>query len=74
MDSLEINKAFAAILTAGIAFVGSGLLAEALVHPHRLEHSVLKIEGVGQEAAPEPPRGPVGSDRQPAGHGRCQRR
>ena len=33
-------------------------MAETLVHPHRLEHSVLKIEGVGAEAAPEPPAGP----------------
>ena len=33
MDSLELNKAAAAVLLAGIAFVGSGLIGHALVHP-----------------------------------------
>jgi cytochrome c len=33
MDSLELNKAAAAVLLAGIAFVGAGLLGRALVDP-----------------------------------------
>jgi cytochrome c len=52
MDSLEWNKVFAAILTAGIAYSGLGLVADNLSHPNRLDHSVLKIEGVA--AAPTP--------------------
>ena len=53
MDSLEWNKVFAAILTAGIAYSGFGIVADNLSHPKRLEHSVLKIEGV--PAAAESP-------------------
>jgi cytochrome c len=59
MDSLEWNKVFAAILTAGIAYSGLGVLADNLSHTKRLEHSALKIEGVAAapaatEAAPPP--------------------
>jgi cytochrome c len=46
--SLEVNKAFAAILTAGIAFMGAGVIGEQIVHPKRLEHSAIQIG----EAAP----------------------
>ncbi|MBN8890056.1 MAG: hypothetical protein ABS99_04685 [Acetobacteraceae bacterium SCN 69-10] len=49
MDSMEINKAVASVLVAGIAFMLSGVIADTLVSPHHLEKSVLKIEG---EAAP----------------------
>ena len=59
MDSMEINKAFAAVLTAGIAFMVFGLVAETAVHPHPLKESVLKIEGVGAEAAAPGPKAPV---------------
>ena len=61
MDSLEINKVFAAVLTAGIAFMGAGILSDALVHPRRPEHTVIKVEGVEAAAAPAPeaPKGPV---------------
>ncbi|MCK8786803.1 cytochrome c family protein [Roseomonas sp. NAR14] len=66
MGSLELNKAFGAILTAGIAFMMAGLVGGVLVHPHRLEHSAIHIEGVGAApaaapAAPEalPPLGPL---------------
>ena len=57
MDSLEVNKAFAAVLTAGIVFMVSGLVAENLVHPHRLAKSVIKIEGV-EAAGATAPSGP----------------
>ena len=60
MDSLELNKVCAAVLLAGIAFVGSGLIGGALVHPHRLDHPVINIalpsEGPsGPAPAAEPP-------------------
>ena len=60
MESLELNKVFSAILVAGIAYSGFGLIADTLSHPKRLDHSVLKIEGVAAapaattEAAPPP--------------------
>jgi cytochrome c len=60
MDSLEWNKVFGAVLTAGVAFSALGLVSDNLSHPKRLEHSVLKIEGVAAapaapaEAAPAP--------------------
>ena len=46
--SLELNKAFAAVLTAGIAFMGAGVIGEQLVHAPRLERSAIQIG----EAAP----------------------
>ncbi len=62
MDSLELNKACAAVLLAGIAFVGAGVLGNALVHPHQLEHAAITINVPdanqptgGASAAPEPP-------------------
>jgi cytochrome c len=58
MDSMEFNKIFAAVLTAGIAFSALGLVADNLVHPRKLEHSAIKIEGVAAaptEAAPAAP-------------------
>lgn len=53
MDSMEINKGVAAVLVAGIAFMVSGLIGEALVHPVQLAKPVIKIEG----AAPAAPAG-----------------
>ena len=62
MDNLEVNKAVAAVLIAGIAFMGSGLISEALVHPHQLDKAVIKIDlpdaagaKVAVAAAPEEP-------------------
>ena len=45
MDSLEINKAFGAVLTAGIAFMGATLIGQALVRPNKLEKPAITIEG-----------------------------
>jgi len=50
MDSMEANKAIASVLVGGIAFFLCGLVSSGLVHPERLQHAVIKIEGVG--AAP----------------------
>jgi cytochrome c len=44
MESLESTKVFAAVLLAGIAFVGSGLVGGALVHPKQLKESAIKID------------------------------
>ena len=61
MDSLEFNKIFGALLTAGIAFVGLGIVSDNVVHPTRLAHSVLDIKGADAPTAgaPAAPAGPV---------------
>jgi cytochrome c len=41
---MEVNKAAAAILTAGIAFMVSGLIAAGLVHPTRLEKTAIEVQ------------------------------
>ena len=58
MESLETNKAIAAVLVAGIAFVGAGQLANVLVHPKPLHEAAIKIEGVETAAAPQAPQAP----------------
>ena len=61
MESLEVNKACAAVLLAGIAFVGSGLIAEVLVRPRELHEAAYKIEvpaegpAAAANAGPEQP-------------------
>ncbi|EHL98581.1 cytochrome [Acetobacteraceae bacterium AT-5844] len=45
--SLEANKAFAAVLTAGIAFMVAGFIGQQIVHPKRLDKTAITIEGVG---------------------------
>ncbi len=63
MESLEVNKAFAAVLVAGIAFVGAGQLSQVLVKPGELHGTAIKVDlpekavaGAGTAAAaPEPP-------------------
>ena len=55
MDSLEVNKAAAAVLTAGIAFMVAGLAGQLLIHPKRLETSAIKIDvPSGAAGAPAP--------------------
>ena len=60
MSELDINKAFGAVLVAGIAFVGSGLLANGLIHPKEYEHLAIAIPQqattavAGAPAAPAP--------------------
>ena len=58
MDSLEVNKVAAAVLTAGIAFMVAGLAGEILVHPTRLTKSAIKID-VPTNAAPTGPAAPA---------------
>ena len=47
--SLEGNKIFAAVLTAGIIGVGSGVMSGILYHPHELEEPVYKVEAAATE-------------------------
>lgn len=59
--SLELNKAFAAVLTAGIAFMGAGIVGEQVVHAPRLERSAIQVgEAPAQQAAaPAAPAAPA---------------
>jgi cytochrome c len=50
--SLEFNKAAAAVLTAGIAFMVTGVIGNALVSPPRLYESAISIGAAPQAAAP----------------------
>ncbi len=61
MDSLELNKAFAAVLLAGIAFSGAGLIGGALVKPKEQHGLAIKID------VPEAPgaAGPASSEPEP---------
>ena len=56
--SLELNKAFAAVLTAGVAFMVAGVVGDAVVSPNRLERSAIQIgepPPAQQAAAPAAP-------------------
>ena len=61
MESLEVNKAAAAVLLAGIAFVGSGLIGDVLVRPKALHEPAYKIDvpaegpATAANAGPEEP-------------------
>jgi cytochrome c len=48
MSMMEWNKAFAALLLAGIVFMTSMIVGEMLVTPKRLEKNVVVVEGAAQ--------------------------
>lgn len=52
--SLEFNKLAAAVLTAGVAFMGAGVLGELLVSPTRLYTPAISLGGTPQAAAAAP--------------------
>ena len=52
MDSLEVNKICAAVLVAGIGFMGATLIADGLVAPRELAKTAVLVEGVQTTAAP----------------------
>ncbi|MDO9707487.1 c-type cytochrome [Paracraurococcus lichenis] len=56
MNSLELNKAFAAVLTAGITFMVAGLMGKVLVHGEAPHESAIKI---GDVAATNPASAPA---------------
>jgi len=62
MDSLELNKAAAAVLVAGIAFVGSGLVGRALIDPTvpAKPHIPIPAEAGAPVAAAKAPEPPIG--------------
>ncbi len=51
---MEVNKAIAAVLVAGIVFFVSGIAGQALVHPHHLKQSAITIEVFATPAAGAP--------------------
>jgi cytochrome c len=58
--SLEVNKAFAAVLTAGVCFMTAGLIGELLVYPKRPSTPAIAIGGAQQQAAaPAAPAAPA---------------
>ncbi len=56
MANMEVNKAFAAVLTAGIAFMVTGLVGQQLVHVERPHESAIQI---GDVAATQPTQAPA---------------
>jgi hypothetical protein len=42
-NSLEMNKIFAAILTAGVTFGAAGVIGRLIVHPTMPHHSAIQI-------------------------------
>ena len=55
MDSMEVNKGIAAVLVAGIAFMGATLLSDSLVHPVLLEKPAIAIKSAAGAATAAPP-------------------
>jgi len=59
MGSMEVNKAFAAILIAGIAFSVFGFISKLIVHPTMPHHAAIQIgeppAGAAPAAAPAAP-------------------
>jgi cytochrome c len=50
--SLEFNKIAAAVLTAGVAFMGAGIIGEKLIHPKRLAEPAISLGRDQVAAAP----------------------
>jgi cytochrome c len=61
MNSLEINKAFAAVLTAGITFMLAGQLGKVLVDGERPHESAIRI-GEPPASASAPAAAPAGPE------------
>jgi cytochrome c len=59
MDSMEVNKAIAAVLVSGIAFFVAGLVASGIVHPVHLTKSAIVIEGAAPAATATAPEKPI---------------
>jgi cytochrome c len=51
MGSLEFNKIAGAVLVAGIAYSGFGIIADHLVHTRHLEKSAIAVAGVAETTA-----------------------
>ena len=63
-NSLELNKVFAAILTAGITFGVAGVIGRLIVHPTTPKESAIQVgepapaQAVAAVAAPAAPAAP----------------
>lgn len=57
--SLEANKIFAAVLTAGVVFMSAGVVGGLVVHPKRLETAAISTGAAPQAAAPVAPAAPT---------------
>lgn len=72
MDSMEVNKAIAAVLVAGIVFFICGVLGQSLVKPVHLHESAFKIDiaeaapAAGAKQEPLTPIGPLLAAADPA--------
>jgi cytochrome c len=54
MESLEVNKICAAVLVAGVAFMLSSVISDALVHPAKLSKPAIEIASSKPAAATGP--------------------
>jgi len=54
MNSLDLNKTLAALLSAGIIAMVTGIIADVVVHPKPLHESAYKPAGVAAPAATAP--------------------
>lgn len=52
--SLEANKAFAAVLTAGVTFMVAGFLGDQVVHPTSLQRPAIQVGDAPAEVAAAP--------------------
>ena len=73
MDSMEVNKAVAAVLVGGIVFMLAGFVGNLVVHPKRLEQAAIKIDvgaaptaGAPRQEATLPPIAPLLAKADPA--------
>jgi len=57
--SLEANKIFAAVLTAGVVFMSAGVVGDLVVHPKRLETAAISAGAAPQAAASAAPAAPT---------------
>ncbi len=55
MANMEVNKAFAAVLSAGIAFMITGLVGQRLVHVERPHESAIQIGDVAATQSTQAP-------------------
>ena len=59
MDSMDVNKAAAAILVAGIAFSAFGFVSKLIVHPTMPHHAAIRMGDPTAGAAPTAPTAPA---------------
>ena len=58
MDSMQVNKAIAAVLVSGIAFMGATLISQTLVNPHHLAKPAVHFADAAPAAKAAPAEDP----------------